>query len=292
MLPGMDGPSTHAIRAALMLALLLGAVGTAGCSLLGSDPARGAGEPAKASAAEARAETDATLAIVERMSRHLESLAAFRVSAEVRYDAVQRSGQRIEFGSERQVAIRRPDRLRVEVRDWDGPREWLVYDGSRLSAAAPSANVYATTEQSGSFEEAVARFEKEGAGAQPLAELFEAGLDERLRALVDSGARVGTVQIDGRLCDHLAFRGASVDFQLFVERSESPLPRRLVIDYREEPGRPQFRASLRAWETNAELSDAFFRFAPPIGAQRVSFDELIALLRGAERAPQPTGDAS
>jgi hypothetical protein len=226
------------------------------------------------------------------MSRHLASLAAFRVRAEVRYDAVQASGQRIEFGSERRIALRRPDRLWAEVTYWDGPVEWVVYDGARLSAAAPSQNVYASTEQSGSLEEALARFEEELGAPLPLAELFEPGLYARLAPLIESGAQVGTVELDGRPCDQLAFRTSSLDFQLFVEQGDAPVPRRLVIDYRDEPGSPQFRASLQDWQANAELPDDVFRFSPPIGAQRISFEELVDRLFEAGGGGPPRGDAS
>jgi hypothetical protein len=55
----------------------------------------------------------AAVAALERMAERLASLRALRVEAEVEYDAVQRDGQSIEFGSTREVAVRRPDRLRA-----------------------------------------------------------------------------------------------------------------------------------------------------------------------------------
>jgi hypothetical protein len=128
----------------------------------------------------------------------------------------------------------------------------------------------------------------------PLAELVEPALYERLEAQVESGTRVGIVQIEGRPCDQLAFRGGSVDFQVFVERGASPLPRRLVIDYLDEPGRPQFRASLHTWDTSPELPDGLFRLVAPVGAQLVPFEEWSELLFevDADMRPGPRGGSS
>jgi hypothetical protein len=263
------------------LSVLVVAVLASGCAWTpGGRGTTGAAEADLASDPVARAETEATLAILERMSTHLASLGAFRFRAEVRYDAVQESGQRIEFGSERRIAVQRPDRIRVDVAHWDGGSELMLYDGAQLAAASPALHVYALTPQSGPLAEALDRVQRELGVPTPLAELLDSALYEKLRAAVESGVRAGLVRLDGRVCHQLAFRAPGLDFQLFVEQGETPWPRRLVIDYREEPGRPQFRASLRDWEPAAELPEGLFLFAPPIGAQRVPFEELLDLLEG------------
>ena len=264
-------------RLVTMTALLAGVVAVApACSLLPGGPASTVAPPDESSTPDPEpAETAAALAILQRMSAHLAARTSFQFTAEVRYDAVQTSGQRIEFGSERRVAVRRPDRLRVDVSDWDGGGEVLVYDGARVSLALPARGRYASIEQSGSVEEVVDRLEHELGLPMPLAELLQPDLYARMLPLVASGAVVGGVQLDGRACDQLAFRTRGLDFQLFVDRGDAPLPRRLVIDYREEPGRPQFRASLHDWKTDGSLPGPRFEFSPAAGAQRVPFAELL-----------------
>ena len=285
---------SHASKDARSLAALLAGVAlAAGCALLAAGCALlpGASGMSAEPSAEQRAETDAALAIVERMSGHLGARGALRFRAEVRYDAVQESGQRIEFGSERRVAVRRPDRLRVDVAHWDGGSELLVFDGAQVSAASPALGVYASAPQTGSLEQEIARFRDELGAPTPLLELIDAGLGEQLRAAVESGARVGSVRLDGRPCDQLAFRLRHLDFQLFVEQGDAPLPRRLVIDYREEPGRPQFQARLHDWDVETDPPDELFRFAPPIGAQRIPFEELLELLYEPGGGPEAPGGA-
>jgi hypothetical protein len=239
---------------------------------------------------ESDTETEAALAILERMSAHLASREAFRFHAEVEYDAVQPSGQRIEFGNSREVAVRRPDRLRVDVFDRDGTSEILSYDGTDVWIASPSRNAYSRMPQAGMLEQVLEQLASEYDTPAQLAELIDPDLYRHLRPAIESGSRVGLVRLDGRFCEQLAFRTDKVDFQLFVERGATPLPRRLVIDYRNEPGKPQFRASLGDWDLAPELPDTHFHVSPPIGAQRVPFDELLELMMAAPDALPEPGD--
>ena len=62
-----------------------------------------------------------------------------------------------------------------------------------------------------------------------------------------------------------------VDFQVWVAQGEQPLPRRIVISYKDEAGQPQFWADLSDWNLSPEISDALFTFTPPAGANRIQF---------------------
>lgn len=271
-------------RAGWLAPLLASALLTA-CGILPLQSSGGsavAPEAAMKLVGDPAAETDAALAILERMSSFLASQSAFRFHAEVRYDAVQDSGQRIEFGQSREIVVRRPDRLRIDSVDWDGNREIISYDGAEVWLASPTRRAYSRMAQAGALERVLERLATEYDSPTPFAELIGPDLYARISASIRSGSRVGLVRIDGRLCEQLAFRAETLDFQIFVEQGDTPVPRRLVIDYREEPGRPQFRGSLVAWDFAPELPDTTFRVSPPIGAQRVAFDELLELMLEAD----------
>jgi hypothetical protein len=70
-------------------------------------------------------------------------------------------------------------------------------------------------------------------------------------------------------CDHLAFRGESVDWQVWIDRGENPLIRKIVITYKELPGEPQISARLDDWDIQPQLADAIFQFTPPEDARRI-----------------------
>jgi hypothetical protein len=71
--------------------------------------------------------------------------------------------------------------------------------------------------------------------------------------------------------DHLAVRSAEVDLQIWIARGAEPLPRRVVITYKNAPGEPQFRADLYDWSVTAKLDAAAFAFVPPAGAEQIMY---------------------
>ena len=84
-------------------------------------------------------------------------------------------------------------------------------------------------------------------------------------------AYVEPSQIAGGPCDHLALRGDEGDLQLWVAQGAHPLPRRLMMTYKREEGRPQFWAQFHDWNLAPEVPDARFAFAPPAGAVQIAF---------------------
>lgn len=84
------------------------------------------------------------MAILGRMAERLARADGFSVSIRSGYDVVQETGQKIEFGEERKVLLRRPGGLRVEAEQSDGDRRVIVFDGRTISVSDPDQNVYAS----------------------------------------------------------------------------------------------------------------------------------------------------
>src|SRR5580765_5239332 len=84
-------------------------------------------------AAAAETETQAQArAILMRMAGFLGGAPRFGVSVRAGYDAVQKSGQKIEFGDMRKVTVSRPDRLRMEGERSDGVKTLTVFNGKEI----------------------------------------------------------------------------------------------------------------------------------------------------------------
>jgi hypothetical protein len=233
-------------------------------------------------AAREEAETERAIAALRRMSEFLAVQENLRFVAETQYDAVQASGQKVEFGSQRRVNLHRPDRARVEVDHWDGEREIISFDRQRLSAAILDQRVYASIAYEGTVAEAFEHLITEYGVAAPLSDLLRKDLPDDVASRVVSARSLGQVAIAGVPCEHLAFHGERIDFQLFIQAGEEPAPIRFVIDYHDEPGRPQFRAQMHDWRWDPEPDDSIFRFTPQAGSQRIPFAELLDLLLGPE----------
>ena len=221
------------------------------------------------------------MAVLKRMTEFLSQAQRFSVTIDIGFDAVQDSGQKIEFGETRQVVLRRPDHLRIDATKRDGAKSVLLFDGKDMTVVHPQENVYATVAKPGSVDEAIAYFVHDLGLRLPLAELLNSQLDKALPERVRVAHYVEPSSIAGVPCDHLALRGDEADLQLWVAQDGPPLPRRVVITYRRADGRPQFWAQFGDWNLSPEVPDALFAFTPPTGAAKIAFSPQQMLQPGA-----------
>jgi len=211
------------------------------------------------------------LELLEATTSLLATARALEVQAEVTFDVVQDSGEKIEFGSSRTATVRRPDRAHLTFQRRDGTTGGLVLDGVHLWAYQDTERVFATAEQAGTVEQTLAFAAEELGVPAPLSDLLAADAGVRLTAKLES-ARVGLpATIGGVRCEHLALRFEHVDCQLWISTEGLALPRRVVITYREEEGQPQFRADLAGWNLAPELEDALFTFEHIQTYERIPF---------------------
>ena len=211
------------------------------------------------------------IAVLKRTATFLAQAQRFSVTIDAGFDAVQESGQKIEFGETRQVVLRRPDHFRIDATKRDGAKSTLLFDGKDLTIFHVQENVYAAAAKPGSADEAIAYFVNDLGMRLPLAELLNSHLDKVFLEQVRVANYVESSSIAGVPCDHLALRGAEADLQLWVAQGQQPLPRRLVITYKHADGRPQFWAQLSDWNLAPEVPDALFVFTPPKGATKIAF---------------------
>jgi hypothetical protein len=208
---------------------------------------------------------------LQRMADLLSQAQRLSVTAEISFDVVQESGEKLEFGETRQIVIGRPDRVRIDITKRDGGTSGFIFDGQAISVFNAKENVYATAAKPGTLDEAIDYFINDLDMRFPLAELFSSELAEALREKVRVAYYVEPATIAGVSCDHLAFRGDHADLQLWVARGDQPLPGRIVITYKDAVGQPQFRAQFSGWNLAPDVPDSLFVFTPPAGAAKIAF---------------------
>ena len=221
-------------------------------------------EPETASQAQARA-------ILMKMAEFLGGTPSFRVGVRSGYDAVQPSGQKIEFGEYRTVTLSRPDRMRVESERSDGAKTLVVLTGKEIVLVDLASKVYATAPQPGTLDESIVYFVKDLGMRLPLAALLLNRLPEELQARVRSVDYVEKTSIYGAASYHLAARTDTVDFQVWIADGDKPLLQRIVLTYKNAVGQPQFWAEFVDWNLAPQLNDATFSAQIPDGLQRVAF---------------------
>ena len=217
---------------------------------------------------------DATESVV-RAANFLADQPRFRVVADISFDVLQSDGRLLEFGSIREITIRRPDRVRMSVERRDGDVKTLYFDGSTILIDLPGHRAFVREERPGTLYAALEYLSEELGAPVPLANLFAENFAAPLENQIDAGYYVGQAEIDGRICEHLAFRLPEVDVQLWVEEGDRPLVARIVITHRHDEGNPQFRATLHGWDVALETPETIFQFAPEEGSERLTVGAMV-----------------
>jgi len=252
--------------------------------MLGIAPALAADMPA---AAPAEQDPEAK-AILITMANFLAKAPAFSVTIRSGYDAIQADGQRIEFGERRRILLQRPDRARTEVERSDGDRGLILFDGKGITVFKADDNVYARAEKPGTADDALVYLVRDLQLAIPLARMFHTDFPQQMEKLITSISYVEEDTLFDVPADHLAARSAEVDLQLWVAQGEQPLPRRVILTYKNAPGQPQFRADMTEWNLSPKVAEDSFTFTPPAGAEQIPF---IVPARKKGSIPLQKGDA-
>jgi Predicted periplasmic protein (DUF2092) len=95
---------------------------------------------------------------------------------------------------------------------------------------------------------------------------------------------IGQGVIDGVDCEHLAFRNADVDWQIWVEVGARPVPRKYIITSKTITGAPQYTLRIKEWRADVPVAGDAFVFKPPADAKKVE----VAALREIDEIPPGT----
>lgn len=209
----------------------------------------------------------ASIEALKKMGAHLQTLKRFQVSTELTGERVLADGQKLLHTAAADLDVERPNKLRVRMHSSRSERE-ILYDGKQATLYTPAQKYYSTAEFTGTLGEMITRLEEKYAVQIPLADMFLWGTPAASFDKVESAMNAGQDYIGDDLCDHYAFRQATIDWQIWITTGSTPLPRKLVVTHRGDEARPQ-SVSLIEWNLKPTFKDSVFKFTPPKGATLV-----------------------
>jgi hypothetical protein len=208
---------------------------------------------------------------LKKMGGYLRSLKAFQVDAVTSSEDVLEDGQKVQFDGVTSILARMPDRLRISVDSDRRDRLW-VYDGKQFTMLARRVNYYATIPAPATIGQLADMMDEKYDMQLPLEDLFRWGGAQSQDAAITSAMFIGPSEIDGVTCGHYAFRQQGLDWQVWIQLGDYPLPRKLVLTTLTDEARPQYVATL-TWNLAPSFNDAAFTFEPPKGAGKVPLAE-------------------
>jgi hypothetical protein len=248
------------------------AVGVLACGVVGLLSTARAAEPASTTQPGISAEASAA---VQQMGK---TLSANDLSLQARTIRVyqDQDGQPLHIFHAMKVIAHRPDRLAVKVTGDDGAND-LFYDGKTVAIFGAAQNKYARIAAPNNIQAMMDEVSDRLGVEFPLADLLDTDPGKAFLSGVTSGREVNAVTIDGKPCRHLTFsQTGGIELEVWLDKTEQAVLRRLIVTYRLLPGQPNFIAEFSDWNLTAHPSDAEFVFQPPAGAKEVELKQIEA----------------
>jgi hypothetical protein len=231
-----------------------------------ASPAKGAGAPTVAPEADR---------LIKEMGGYIGSAAEFTFHADVTFDHVLPSGQKLQFSAAEEVVLERPGRLYVEWNGDLGARQFW-YDGKSTTLYDPATPFYASAAAPPSIDAMLNELVPKLDFAPPLTDFLYRDPYKTVRGNLQYGFDLGQNDVNGRKCRTLAFVEKDIDWQIWIENGPQPTPCKLVITYKNQPAQPQFTAVFSDWDFAPRIDPAVFVPDLPAGTQKIPFATIAA----------------
>jgi len=208
--------------------------------------------------------------LLREMGAYLAAADAFTFRAEIAFDHVLPTGQKVQFTAVEDAGVERPNKVFV---DWDsdlGARQ-LWYDGTSVTVADPATPFYAVQPAPDTLDATLAMATKDLGFAPPLGDFLYADPYAALTGGLRYGVSLGTSEIAGRECHSLAFVDSQIDWQIWIDTGPRPTPCKVLITYLTRPGQPQFSAVFTDWDFSPHIAASRFVADLPPGTEKIPF---------------------
>jgi len=228
---------------------------------------------AQSSSAPKNADIDpAAVAALNKMGTYLRTLGTFQVKSVQTTDDVLENGQTIQTNGVIELLAARPNRLRAEITS-DELHRLFFYDGKNFTIYGQLVNYYATVPAPATIGELIDKLDEKYGIDMPLVDLFKWGSQSDSAKDITDAIDAGPSSIDGTSCEQYAFRQPGLDWQIWIQLGDYPLPRKLVLTTTDNSARPR-HSQLLTWNLAPSFNDAAFTFDPPDGAQKIAIAEI------------------
>jgi hypothetical protein len=222
---------------------------------------------AQAPATPVPAVDPAAVKALQDMSSYLRTLKAYQVEAHTATDDVLANGMTDQRTAKTVFVVQMPAKLFAETSS-DRQSRSYIYDGTTFTLYARRAGYYATVPAPATVRELADVLSDKYDIELPLTDLFLWGAPGWGTGDIKAAVDLGPSEVAGTTCQQYAFRQEGVDWQIWIQKGDFPLPRKLVITTRTDEARPQHTAVF-TWDLAPSFSAGAFAFDPPEGAGRV-----------------------
>jgi hypothetical protein len=208
--------------------------------------------------------------ILTKTCQTLGAADAFSFHADVMFDQVLPGAVKVQYGGAMDYAVQRPSELAIAYRSDLGGKD-LWYGNGSLTLFDPKFGVYATIAVPSTIDMMLDEVARKEELTMPLSDLVYSNACARPMKIAIYSGYLGVNSVEGVPCDHVALSSKTDDFQVWIDHSGQPLPRKIVINHRSEPSSPEFIAILSNWKFPKDIASSRFQPQLPKDAKKIAF---------------------
>jgi hypothetical protein len=208
--------------------------------------------------------------LLKQMGDYIASAQQFTFHADITFDHVLPTGQKLQFSAMENVALQRPNELYIEWSGDLGDRKFW-YDGKTATIYDSDTPFYGADAAPAVIDDMLDKLIKQLNFTPPLADFLYSDSYKNLRGTIQYGFVSGETQINGRSCRGLAFVEKHIDWQIWIDTGPQLVPCKLVITYKNNTSLPQFSAVFSDWDFSPRIASSVFTPDVPPGTQKISF---------------------
>jgi hypothetical protein len=225
--------------------------------------------------------------ILKSMSDYMAGQQNLSARFDVSMEIITPQIETIQFVASGDIMLNRPNNLRVHRTGGYNDIQ-LFSNGQTATIVDTDRHSYASLPSPGTTDQLINLLQQQHGIAMPAADLLLTNSYDELMRDVLTAAHIGLGVVDGVECNHLAFRNADVDWQIWIRTGDRPLPCRYVITSKTIAGGPQYEVTFHDWVVNPATPGAF-TYAPPSGSTQVPFQDLTNIGELPQPAPFSQG---
>jgi hypothetical protein len=231
--------------------------------------------PPASTAIPAPAVAEAADRLLKQTGTYIGSAEQFTFHADITFDHVLPTGQKLQFFAIENVALQRPNGLYIEWSGDLGDRKFW-YDGKTATIYDPDTVFYAADAAPPAIDDMLDKLIKQLNFTPPLADFLYSDPYKTVGGTIQYGFVTGETQINGRICRGLAFVEKHIDWQIWIDTGPQLVPCKLVITYKNNTSLPQFSAVFSDWNFAPRIASSIFTPDVPPGTQKISFATVTA----------------
>jgi len=214
-------------------------------------------------------------ALLKKMSDFVGGLKSFSTDVSAIEEKILADNFKLAFSRQGTIKVQRPNQFALSrhglVLDLG-----VVYNGKELVIHGKNIDAYLTIPVEGDIDAGLDAGAEATGGALPARDLLSGDSYTPLMEPVEKMVYIGKVPMGDVVCHQIAARTAEVDWQIWIQDGDTPLPCRYSITSKWLAAAPEYSVNFSNWQLNPKLPASDFDFSAPKGAKAMTVEEFGA----------------